>query len=67
MEVPDPGGILVNIKVSPELSDWNQPNVFLIQLNLLNCFSTELLKMGRKINNQNCLDLTLPPPRGNII
>ena len=50
MEVPDPGDILMNI--SPELSNWNQPNVFLIQLNLLNCFSTKLLKMGRKTNHQ---------------
>ena len=59
MEVPDPGDILMNI--SPELSNWNQPNVFLIQLNLLNCFSTKLLKMGRKTNHQNCLDLSLLP------
>lgn len=59
MEVPDPGGILMNIKDSPKLSNCSQPNLLVIQLNMLNRFSTKLLK--RKINHQNCLDLSLFP------
>lgn len=59
MEVPDPGGILMNIKDSPKLSNCSQPNLLMIQLNMLNRFSIKLLK--RKINHQNCLDLSLFP------
>lgn len=57
MEVPDPGGILMNTKDSPKLSNCSQPNLLMIQLNMLNRFSIKLLK--RKINHQNCLDLSL--------
>lgn len=51
MEVPDPGGILMNIKDSPKLSNCSQPNFLLIQLNILNLFSTKLLK-NKQINKQ---------------
>ena len=44
MEVPDPGGILMNITDSPKLSNCSQPNLLLIQLNMLNHFSTKLQK-----------------------
>lgn len=62
MEVPDPGGILMNIKDSPKLSNCSQPNLLLIQLNILNLFSIKLLK-NKQINkkHQNCLDLSLFP------
>lgn len=57
MEVPDPGGILMNITDSPKLSNCSQPNLLLIQLNMLNHFSTKLQKKKKK----NCLDLCLFP------